>query len=763
MRVTLSVPAANERGPLYMEQVLLAWHQGNPGRCPLDLEFLQHAGSVALACSFPPELRGVVEGNLYAHYPDCRLDPFPNISPSLGPDQTVWTAGLRLCPDVYPCKRYGQFEDALNRNLADPITAILTALSAPSPEPLRSRILLTIRPASAQRHHRAERCVRRLASPFFRSHHRLSRLYLRLALSRWGWSRVLGWLLGQLGRGHHSGPAHTALHTSTARLHEREDDLQAASDKVGRPLFEAQFRLYVAGSAERAGQAQRKVRQLAAAFGQFSLSRLASFQASSIRRGFSGSDSATFLISAEELATLWHLPTLTVGAPTLLRVASRELEPPVTLPTPRTSPDLAVLGVTAFRGRQQRFGLLPEDRLRHVAIVGKTGMGKSTLLHHLVASDIVAGRGVALIDPHGDLCEAVLRSVPRSRTNEVVLFDAADVAYPVAFNPLNCPNPADRPLAASGILSTFKKLYGDFWGPRLEHILRNCLLALLEVPDTSLLSVLRLLGESKYRQSIVSRISDPVVRGFWEHEFAGLPERLRAEAIAPIQNKVGQFVSSPLLRNIIGQARSRLDLRKVMDTGQVLLVNLSKGRMGEDSSSLLGSFLVTGLQLAAMGRAEMPEEERRDFYLYVDEFQNLATDSFGTILSEARKYRLGLTLANQYLAQVEESTLAAVFGNVGTLVVFQVGAQDTDILTEQLGGDLQTQDLVNLPRYRAYARLLLDGQPTRPFSMQTLPPTKARHDPQRAVSVRHSSQQRYGRPAALVQEGIRRACAGKGS
>ena len=310
----------------------------------------------------------------------------------------------------------------------------------------------------------------------------------------------------------------------------------------------------------------------------------------------------------------------------------------------------------------------------------------------------------------------------------------------------------------SGVIGAFKKVWGDFFGPRMEHIFRNALLALIEVPGTTLLSVLRILSEQHYRDNVVRQVKDRAVRNFWEREFGSWNARLQAEYVAPIQNKVGAFISNPILRNIIGQARSTIDVRKIMDEGKVLLINLSKGRIGDDASSLLGSFLVTAIQLAAMSRAELPEEDRRDFYLSVDEFQNYATASFADILSEARKYRLNLTLAHQYLEQVPEEILAAVFGNVGTAVVFQVGAKDAEILAEQLGGGLTAQDLMQLDRYNSYVRLLIDGHPSRPFSLKTLPPPSLQ-DERRPVNIRRYTRYRYARPAERVEREIARAFA----
>jgi len=327
---------------------------------------------------------------------------------------------------------------------------------------------------------------------------------------------------------------------------------------------------------------------------------------------------------------------------------------------------------------------------------------------------------------------------------------------------LACPQPAQRPLVASGVVSAFKKLYGDSWGPRLEHILRNALLALIEVPGTSLLSLQRLLADTSYRKMLTGRISDPIVKAFWDGEFAHWKPQYRAEAIAPIQNKVGQFLSHPILRAIVGQSRRGLDLRRVLDDGLVLIANLSKGTIGEDGSSLLGSLLVTGIQLAAMSRADTAEHQRRDFSLYVDEFQNFSTESFATVLSEARKYRLSLTIANQYLAQMDEATAAAVFGNVGSLLVFQVGASDAEALADQLGGEVTPQDLLALPRFTAYVRLLIDGMPSRPFSMETIPPPTANAIYARSAVIRRTSRHRYARPVKQVESEIHAAFASAG-
>jgi len=757
MLVAITTPPTNDRGPQYMEQALAAIHQANHRRLAVSLEFARHAESSVLSLRFPSTLRAIVEGQVFAQYPDCSIERVRHEDGKLSSDHRYWSVALRASPDVFPLRRYQQFEDSLNRVTSDPVSAILTTMGRTNHDQIRGRVEIILRPARLRLRSRARKTLERLATPFFRSHHRLAHAYAILAMSRWLPIRLAGWLLGRCGR---RAEAHfEQLSTSSARLHDREADLQAASDKLGKLLFEVQIRLIVTAPATDELLARSKLSEIAGAFGQFSLPRLASFHLSRVRRSKSRPRrlrSRAFLLSTEELATIWHPPTSSVRAQSMAIVESREMEPPVALPTIGSHQALAVLGQTQFRGSRKQFGLLPDDRRRHLAILGKTGMGKSTLLRSLIASDIQAGRGVAVIDPHGDLADAVLLAIPKSRTNDVVLFDAGDTAFPLSFNMLACPNAEQRPLVASGIVSAFKKLYGESWGPRLEHILRNALLALLEVPGTSLLSLVRLLSEAKYREQLVGRVTDPVVRGFWQREFALMHTKLQSEAIAPIQNKVGHFVSSPLLRNIVGQSRTTFDLRSLMDDGKVLIVNLSKGRIGDDSSMLLGSLLVTSIQIATMSRSNVPESDRPDFYLYVDEFQNFATDSFATILSEARKYRLNLTIANQYLAQMDEATADAVFGNVGSLLCFQVGARDAEILVEQFGSDLLPQDLMRLPRYQAYVRLLVNGMPSRPFSMRTLPPD-LREDQHRSETIRRYSRQRYARPRAQVENEIRAA------
>ncbi|MFA9262581.1 MAG: CxxC-x17-CxxC domain-containing protein [Undibacterium sp.] len=416
---------------------------------------------------------------------------------------------------------------------------------------------------------------------------------------------------------------------------------------------------------------------------------------------------------------------------------------------------ITVFAKTNFRNQERVFGIKADDRRRHMYLLGKTGMGKTNLLENLAIQDIQQGHGICFIDPHGDVALKLIKAIPPERINDVIYFDPADQAFPIAFNVLEQVGADQRSLVASGLVGVFKKIWADSWGPRLEYILRNAILALLEYPGSSLLGVMRILVDKSYRERVTEKVTDPVVKQFWTVEFAGWNERTLQEVISPIQNKVGQFTSNSLIRNIIGQPTSAFDVRDIMDNKKILIMNLAKGKIGEDSSALLGAMMITKIQLAAMGRADIPEEDRKDFYLYVDEFQNFATDSFANILSEARKYRLSLILANQYIMQLEEKVSDAVFGNCGTIVSFRVGAADAELLEKEFEPVFMMNDLVNLPKYQIYLKLMIDGIAGDAFSATTLPPIIV-ETPGINEKVIAVTRERYAASQAEVEEKIRR-------
>lgn len=375
---------------------------------------------------------------------------------------------------------------------------------------------------------------------------------------------------------------------------------------------------------------------------------------------------------------------------------------------------------TNFRTTRRLFGIRQTDRLAHMYVVGKTGTGKSTLLETLMRGDLHAGNGFALLDPHGDLVERVRAAVPPERQGDLVYFNVPDTSQVLGFNPLAPAPVTARPLIASGLLQAFKKIWIDSWGPRMEHILRNALLTLLDQPEATLADVLRLFNESTFRRQALANVESPAVRDFWVNEYEQYFWRLRAEAIAPIQNKVGAFLAHPILNRILTQPRSNFDLRAIMDEGKILLVNLAKGRLGEDASSLLGALLVAHIGSAGLRRAEAPEDSRRHFFLYLDEFHAFTTGSLAGMLSELRKYRVGMVLAHQYLAQLDPAILDAILGNVGTLICFRVGPPDAEILARELYPYLSSLDLTNLPNHGIYLRLMIEGAVSPPFSAETV-------------------------------------------
>jgi type IV secretory pathway TraG/TraD family ATPase VirD4 len=413
-----------------------------------------------------------------------------------------------------------------------------------------------------------------------------------------------------------------------------------------------------------------------------------------------------------------------------------------------------ILGETNFRNQRERFGIKPDDRRRHMYVVGSTGMGKSEFLKNMAIQDIEEGRGLAVLDPHGDMANALLDFVPEHRKKDVVYFDPSDLLHPLAFNVLEKVDYEYRHLVASGLLGVFKKLWGvEAWSGRMEYILNNTILALLEEEGSTLLGINRLMSSKEYRKKVVDNLRDPIVKAFWVEEFAKYADKFATEATAAIQNKVGQFASNNVIRNIVGQPESKINIRRIMDEGKILIVNLSKGAIGEDASRLIGALLITKIQLAAMSRVDIPESDRRDFYLYVDEFQNFATESFANILSEARKYHLSLVVAHQYIKQLDEKVADAIFGNVGTLVAFRVGAEDAEFLEKWYAPDFMAADIVNLGKRNMYLKLMVDGITSKGFSAMTLDSfPKLEHSFRDEIIA--FSRDAYGTPRERVEEDV---------
>ena len=412
-----------------------------------------------------------------------------------------------------------------------------------------------------------------------------------------------------------------------------------------------------------------------------------------------------------------------------------------------------IIGHRSVWGGEIPFVIHPEDARFHTYIIGKTGSGKTTLLRNLILQHIQQGHGIAIIDPHGDLAEELLHHLPSHRADHLVYFNPGDLDYPIAFNPLANVPPDDRPLVASGIVDAFKTIWGDSWGPRMAYILHNCIAALLDCQNTSLLGVNRMLIDPSYRRWVVKQVRDPFIKQFWEMEFESWDPRFMREAVAPIQNKVGALLQSPILRNILGQVKNKVSIPFVMDNRRIFIANLSKGRMGQDKSNLFGSLLVAQFQLAAMARSNQRESERVPFHLFVDEFQNFATDSFASILAEARKYCLSLTLSHQYIDQLTPAIRSAVFGNVGNLIAFRVGYTDAEILSNEFGNEFNPNTFVDLPRFHALAKMQENNEPQPTFKARLLP-AEERNSGNRQKLI-NKSREHFASRREKVEERIR--------
>lgn len=525
-------------------------------------------------------------------------------------------------------------------------------------------------------------------------------------------------------------------------------DANIINEKISYPGFKVTIRL--------AANTKQTLRELVSSFGVFTRADGNKFSSKKISQLKKKSALACLLqrkvednqiLNIQELATIWHLPSDKIKTTSIAWGTAVLSEPPEELPvaidkTDEEKKEINYFAKTHFKNRETIFGIRTPDRRRHIWTLGKTGTGKSTLIANMAIDDLKKGRGLAVIDPHGDLIEILLDYVPKNRINDVIYFNPAD-SLPPTINPLEVKSREEAELAASGLLSIFTKIWANVWSARMEYILRNSFLTLAQTPGSTLADVLKLLANKKFRDQIVEKIDDPNLVHYWREEYDKMPERLQKEAISPIQNKVGQFVLSPMIREIIGQPKGSFRIDDIMDDGKIFFANLSQGRIGEDNANLLGAMLITKIQLAAMHRVDIREQERRDFYLYVDEFQNFATTSFIKILSEARKYRLNLMLANQYMAQIPEDVQKAILGNIGTIISFTAGAEDAQILQKEFSEVFTESDLVNLSRYQVAIKLTIDGQSNRPFLAHTLPLPVSRN--QNRPKVINASRQRWSR------------------
>lgn len=753
--LSISVPKQNVAKPEGAEQFFAAMHgifrEGATEQLRLSLEIVSRDHSISFRAYVPRDLKDFVVSQIYAQYPAVEIkevsseEDYSNISHE---KRIVATELTLKKPTAYPIKTFQNFE-------VDPLSTTTGVLSSLGKEE-EIWIQLIVRPIDDDWQEKGAAEVKNIKDP---------------SPSGKGFIEIAANEMKQLFIDFFK----QAIDPNLTKPEEKKKDdkkeeiagpeqqaLKAIEEKITKLGFETNIRILAAANDEHIARA--KLEQVVGAFKQFNTINLNSFIVKDFvtdravlelfkHRTFGQSD---MIFNISELATLYHFPSETVSTPTISWAGSKKGEPPTNLPTVTTVPadELTLLGETNFRSEVTKFGIKKKDRRLHSYVIGKTGTGKSTLLENMIYDDIKEGRGIAVVDPHGQLIEHVLKFIPQDRIKDVIYFNPSDHDWPVGFNPVENKNldPEKKVILSSGVVGVFKKIFGDSWGPRMEYILRNAILGLLDYPHATLLGVMRVLSDNAFRRQVISEIKDPTIKSFFVDEYEKYDPKFRQEAINPIQNKVGQFLSSSIIRNIVGQPNSTIHLEDVMNSGKILLADLSIGRMGEDNSALLGSMLITQIQLAAMSRTNIPEDERRDFYLYVDEFQNFATDSFATILSEARKYRLSLIMAHQYIAQMPETVSDAVFGNIGTMISFRVGAGDASALKEEFAPVFDENDLVNLANYQVYLKMAIDGVTVPAFSAATLAPPTEVYD--NVAAVVESSRKLYGRPRADVEDYI---------
>jgi hypothetical protein len=537
--------------------------------------------------------------------------------------------------------------------------------------------------------------------------------------------------------------------------------IQAIENKVQKQVFETNIRLVAA--AQNQERAEEILNHLEAAFSQFSLSGLNSFQSIEVKKNqlrkfiyefsFRNFDSGQKnILNIEELTSIYHFPILYTDTPYIKSTKSGVSAPPSELP----DKGLILLGKVSFRGEEKDVYFSSKaDRRRHFYIIGQTGVGKSALLSEMIRQDIEQGRGVAVIDPHGELIEATLANIPKQRAEDVVLFEPFDLDRPIGLNMLEYDTPEQKDFAVQEMIAIFYKLFPpEIIGPMFEHYMRNAMLALMadKTDPGTLVEIPRIFTDPDFMKTRLEKVTDPVVRSFWIKEWQQTTGQTRSDMLGYVVSKVGRFIENEMMRNIIGQSHSGFDLERIMNEEKIFLVNLSKGLTGEVNSSLLGLILVSKIQMAVMKRTRIPEDERKDFYLYIDEFQNFTTDSIATILSEARKYRLNLIMAHQYIPQLKEEIRNAVIGNVGTIASFRIGVNDAEFLEKQFEPEFSRFDLVNLDNFNLIIKMLIDNKVSSPFKMQTYPPQK--RDSEIVESIKEMSRLKYGRLKAIVEQEI---------
>jgi len=716
----LQVPRTNEKKELAAEEMFASLHGL---LLTADKKFLQEIERDTISFEIavtnkrigfyvwvPDHLKLFVIEQIYAQYPTVFISEVDDYAAQpTDSNASQLAAELNLTAhEALPIKTFPSFE-------VDPLAAI-TASLAQFEENEEAWLQLVLRPAKSNWYKKSEN-------------------YTEGIRNKSGGLNLVSNLFGP-----------STKSSESVRLTEYESArASSAEDKSHKLAYELVLRIIYRGNSSPA-QAKMRIHALTASFKQFNTTYLNGFS-----QKFLGSqdkwlqkyrsrsfEHRGFVLNIEEIASLYHLPHTNVETPNILWATAKTAEPPANLPIMSSGlqEDVSGIAITNFRDHKTAFGIPRSERGRHLYIIGQTGVGKSALLELLTIADINSQSGMAIIDPHGDYAMNILKRIPAERSQDVIYFNPADTDFPIAFNPMEVYDSKLKTHTCSELIGVLKRMF-ESWGPRLEYILRYSILALLDYPNATMLDITRILTDKKFRQEVLGYVDDPVVRNFWTVEFTSWNDRFAAEAVAPVLNKIGAFTANPIVRNIIGQPKSSFNIRQIMDEGKILIVNLSRGLIGEDNAALLGALLVTKIQMAAMSRADMPAEQRTPFYLYVDEFQNFATDSFATILSEARKYGLNLTVANQYIAQMNTTVKDAVFGNVGSIIAFRMSADDASSMQRYFEPAFDQHDLVHMHNRHFAITMTIDGEKVQPFSATTLDLPQMQND-QSAEIIAHS-------------------------
>ncbi len=702
----------------------------------LAFEIVAHDGTIHFYLAVPREVQQLVELQIQAQYPQANIEETVDYN-LFGPQSHIRAAMLKLSkPWYFPIRTYKKLD-------SDPLSALTNVLSKVQPQE-GAAIQLIIRPKPNGWQRRGKQIAQKMQE---------------------------GQRLGEATGGSGGGFITASLQSGSSRAEYRglpnitpmdQELIRSLEEKAGKPGFEVNIRLVSASPMER--NAEVHLENMVNAFSQYmapesgnqfrrsSVSKAGSVVTDFIYRHFA-TDNA-LILNSEEVNSIYHFPLPQTETPNIEWLSARQSSAPINLPS-----DGLILGHSLYRGKDTEVRITPADRRRHVYIVGTTGSGKSVLMNEMAKQDIAAGHGVCVVDPHGSLIDDILGSIPESRLHDVIVFDPSDTDRPMGLNMMEAKTPEERDSAVQEMIAIFMKLFPpEMIGPMFEHNMRNAMLTLMADEDSpgTIADIPRMFTDKAFQQYKVAKVQDPVVRAFWEKEMAKTSDFHKSEMLGYLISKVGRFVENAMMRNIIGQPKSAFNFRQVMDEKKILLVNLSKGKIGEVNASLLGLIIVAKLQMAALGRADIAESARPDFYLYIDEFQNFITDSIAVILSEARKYKLNLTMAHQYMGQLVQKgdtrVRDSVLGNVGTMIAFRIGAEDAEILEKYYAPTFSAHDLVNQKEYTAYIRLLINNTAAQPFHLQTYPPTPGQA--QVAQAIKQYSRLRYGHERYVVEAEI---------